>query len=171
MGRGNWKPENRNPTRAGVFANFHFPIPAFQFLFSGFRFRFPAFPPLARRALAVLLGVLAIFEAPHSAAAQGCAMCYTSAAAAKKAGIQALQHGILILLVPPLLMFLGIFWVTFRRRDSVEAEGAASLKDFDASQLRAGPPESRDFSAETLFPKSASSNRIEESGTRTYLRE
>ncbi len=164
----NWKPGYRKSTRASVPANFHFPISNFQFLFSSFRFRFSAIPQLARRALAVLLGVLAIFAAPHSAAAQGCAMCYTSAAAAKKTGIQALQHGILILLVPPLLMFLGIFWVTFRRRDSLGGEGAASLEDLDSSQLRAGPPESRDFSGETLFPKSASSNRIEDSAGQTF---
>ena len=161
---GNSKLETRTSTRASVPTNLQFPVSSFQFRFSSFR-------PVAGKALAVLLGVLAIFAAPHSAVAQGCAMCYTSAAAAKKAGIQALQHGVLILLVPPLLMFLGIFWVTFRRRDSLEGEGAASLEDSDSSQLRPGSSESRDFNPETLFPKSASSNRIEEGGVRTYLRE
>ena len=129
MVNGNSKLENQNSTRAGVFADFHFPISNFQFPFSHFRFRLSAFPPLARRALAVLLGVLAIFAAPHSAAAQGCAMCYTSAAAAKKAGIQALQHGVLILLVPPLLMFLAIFWVTFRRRGTWRAKASRPWKN------------------------------------------
>lgn len=58
----------------------------------------------------------AALAATRPAFAQGCAMCYTTAAAAKKAGMRALQSGILILLVPPLLMFLGIFWFTFRSR-------------------------------------------------------
>jgi hypothetical protein len=164
METGNWKPGNRKSTRAGIPANLQFPVSSSQFRFSSFR-------PVAGRALGALLCAAAILAAPHSAAAQGCAMCYTSAAAAKKAGIQALQHGILILLVPPLLMFLGIFWYTFRRRGSLEAEGAAPLEEVDSSQLRAGPPESRDFSPETLFPKSASSNTIEEGGARPHLRE
>jgi hypothetical protein len=49
--------------------------------------------------------------------AQGCAMCYTSAAAAKAGAVQALRSGILILLVPPLVMFAGIFVVIYRSRD------------------------------------------------------
>jgi len=49
--------------------------------------------------------------------AQGCAMCYTSAAAAKAGALQALRSGILILLVPALVMFAGIFVVIYRSRD------------------------------------------------------
>jgi hypothetical protein len=121
--------------------------------------------------LAMLLGALAIFAAPHSAAAQGCAMCYTSAAAAKKAGVQALQHGILILLVPPLLMFLGIAWFTFRRRGSLEAEGAPPIGELDPNQLRSGHPDLHGLGPATLFPKPATSRRIEESGSQAFLRE
>src|SRR5271157_1856529 len=49
--------------------------------------------------------------------AQGCAMCYTSAAAAKTGALQSLRSGILILLVPALVMFAGIFVVIYRSRN------------------------------------------------------
>ncbi len=49
------------------------------------------------------------------ALAQSCAMCYASAAAANDAGTKALQHGIEILMLPPLLIFVGIFVAAFRR--------------------------------------------------------
>ena len=66
------------------------------------------------RWLAALAGVLS----PSALAyAQGCAMCYTSAAAAKAGALQALRSGILILLVPALMMFAGIFVVIYRSRD------------------------------------------------------
>jgi hypothetical protein len=52
--------------------------------------------------------------APH-AAAQGCAMCYQNAAASGAKGQAALRHGILILLIPALGVFAGIFWTIFRR--------------------------------------------------------
>jgi hypothetical protein len=54
--------------------------------------------------------------------AQGCAMCYTSAAAAKAGALQALRSGILILLVPALVMFAGIFVVIYRSRDRFNGE-------------------------------------------------
>ena len=66
------------------------------------------------RWLAALAGVL---SSSALAYAQGCAMCYTSAAAAKAGAIQALRSGILILLIPALTMFAGIFVVIYRSRD------------------------------------------------------
>ncbi len=59
---------------------------------------------------------VAIFAAlaPH-AAAQGCAMCYQNAVASGAKGQAALRHGILILLIPALGLFAGIFWKIFRR--------------------------------------------------------
>jgi hypothetical protein len=51
-----------------------------------------------------------------SAWAQSCAMCYASASAAKGGGITALQHGIIILLFPPLLIFMGICIAAYRNR-------------------------------------------------------
>jgi len=49
--------------------------------------------------------------------AQGCAMCYTSAAASKAGAIHALRSGILILLLPVLFMCSGIFVVIYRSRN------------------------------------------------------
>jgi len=55
---------------------------------------------------------------PLPASAQGCAMCYQNAAATGARGQAALRHGILILLIPALGLFAGIFWKVFRRRVS-----------------------------------------------------
>jgi hypothetical protein len=61
----------------------------------------------------------ALIAALHSstAFAQGCAMCYNTAAAAKATAIRALRSGILVLLIPPCLMFIGIFLAAFRNRE------------------------------------------------------
>jgi hypothetical protein len=56
--------------------------------------------------------------APLRAVAQGCAMCYQNAAAADSQGRIALQHGILILLLPALSLFLGIFGLMYLRRNT-----------------------------------------------------
>ena len=59
--------------------------------------------------------VLGELLAPMPARAQGCSMCYTSAEAAGPAGQRALDFGILILLIPTLLMFVGIIVFAVRR--------------------------------------------------------
>lgn len=74
--------------------------------------------------------------------AQGCAMCYTSAESAKKAGIEALRSGILILLVPPLVMFGGIIWLTYRSRNRYNDQAAGSDEGWgnEPPQLEPEPP-------------------------------
>src|SRR3989442_7623048 len=62
-----------------------------------------------------------------NAFAQGCAMCYTTAAAAGPGAARALDLGILVLLVPTLVLFVAVFGFALRR-------AAAG----DASPLRAG---------------------------------
>jgi hypothetical protein len=49
--------------------------------------------------------------------AQSCAMCYQGAAASGAQGGAALRHGILVLLVPSLGLFVGIFALIYRRRN------------------------------------------------------
>jgi len=44
-------------------------------------------------------------------------MCYQSAAASAAPGREALRHGILVLLVPAVCLFAGIFTLIYRRRD------------------------------------------------------
>ena len=67
---------------------------------------------------ATILGLAALVAliAPH-AAAQGCAMCYQNAAASGPQGREALRHGILVLLLPTVSLFLGIFALIYHRRN------------------------------------------------------
>lgn len=79
-----------------------------------FHFRLSSFVTLAVTVAALLLA--------RPAFAQGCAMCYTTAAAAKATAIRALRSGILILLIPPLLMATGIFVRALRSRERFSDE-------------------------------------------------
>jgi len=54
-------------------------------------------------------------------------MCYNTAAAAKAAAIQALRSGILILLVPSILLFGGIFVLAFRSRERFRGSNVEDL--------------------------------------------
>ena len=72
---------------------------------------------LSVAAFALLILVLLALMAPH-AAAQGCAMCYQNAASSGAHGRAALRHGILILLLPALSLFVGIFLLFYDRRNT-----------------------------------------------------
>ena len=62
--------------------------------------------------------LLTIFcVAAKQALAQGCATCYTSAAAGGPQTAHALRSGILVLLIPPVLMFGGIILLLRGWRD------------------------------------------------------
>jgi len=67
--------------------------------------------------LALALAVAIGLGAPTAASAQGCAMCYQSAAAAGQRSIHALRNGIVILIVPPLLICSAISFLAYRRRN------------------------------------------------------
>lgn len=68
-------------------------------------------------AAAVAVGVAVASLLAPQAAAQSCAMCYQNASAAGAQGREALRHGILILMVPTLSLFLGIFGLIYSRRN------------------------------------------------------
>jgi len=53
--------------------------------------------------------------AARGAWAQGCALCYTTASAAGAAAQRSLDWGILALLVPALVLFLGVLFLLYRR--------------------------------------------------------
>lgn len=82
---------------------------------------------LARLAMlcAALAGML-VATAPY-VFAQGCAMCYQSAAASGAQGREALRHGILVLLFPTLGVFVGIFGLIYSRRNAAR-EPAEELR-------------------------------------------
>ena len=63
-----------------------------------------------------LLGIfgLALWSAPVFA--QGCAMCLASAMSQGHKAMQAMNLGILVLLIPPFLIIGGILTFTFLRR-------------------------------------------------------
>ncbi len=85
-------------------------------------------------------GVMAVLVACGNSAAafaQGCPLCYTTVAAARPAAIQALRSGILVLLIPPLLMFIGIFVLAFRSRERLREE---NLQDLRPAQESSGRP-------------------------------
>lgn len=83
-------------------------------------------------AIAVTAGVLV---SAGRAAAQGCALCYNDAAAQNAAGIRALRHGILILLIPSVLMFLVIFAIAYQRRNKFNDQ------DFEQAPGQTAPVE------------------------------
>ena len=62
----------------------------------------------------------------HPVFAQGCALCYNTAAAAGARGVAALRNGILILMIPPVIIFGVVCFFTVRGRnrfnDEVELE-------------------------------------------------
>ncbi len=86
----------------------------------------------------VIVATVAVL-APSSIYAQGCAMCYQSAAGSGAQFIQALRHGILIMFFPPILIMAAILFVAYRKRDQFNtAEGAPVTLDSFGEDV---PPE------------------------------
>jgi len=46
-----------------------------------------------------------------------CVQCFRNAAAQKQAAIRAMNHGVLILLIPALTLVAGFCWMAWRRRE------------------------------------------------------
>ena len=63
----------------------------------------------------ILLVALAVLALAPGAFAQGCALCYTTAAAAGAAAARSIDIGILVLLVPALVMFIAVLAFLVRR--------------------------------------------------------
>lgn len=71
---------------------------------------------MRRRGLILL--VLSALAIGPPAWGQGCAMCYKAASAAGKAAGRALDSGILVLLIPTLVLFVGVLVFAVRRGSS-----------------------------------------------------
>lgn len=66
----------------------------------------------------MLVAALALGMLAPAAYAQGCVMCYTSAAAAGPKAQHTFNVAILTLLIPPLVMFIGVVAFAMRRRNA-----------------------------------------------------
>jgi hypothetical protein len=77
------------------------------------------------------LACVALLLSPSALCAQGCAMCYQSAAASGARFITALRHGILVMFFPPLLIFAGILFAAYRRRDQFNGDKRVAPSDYD----------------------------------------
>jgi hypothetical protein len=69
------------------------------------------------RLIGIALLGLAILTFPLPAFSQNCALCYTQAASAGARMIQALRSGILVLIVPPMFMWVGVTVIVYRKRN------------------------------------------------------
>jgi hypothetical protein len=69
------------------------------------------------RLMGIALVGLAILALPLPAFSQNCALCYTQAASAGARMIQALRSGILVLIVPPTLMWVVVTVILYRKRN------------------------------------------------------
>lgn len=68
------------------------------------------------RASRVAIPFLALAAAVEPAPAQGCAACLASAMSQGMRAIEAMNAGILVLLIPSFLIIAGVFAYTFTRR-------------------------------------------------------
>jgi len=84
---------------------------------------------MIRRFRTVALTALALlgFTPAPAARAQGCILCYTSLAAAGSSALHAFQMAMLVLLIPALFLFAGIFVFILRRGAAAEAAQAAEV--------------------------------------------
>jgi hypothetical protein len=70
------------------------------------------------RAALILCSAAALIALPMPhVIAQSCAMCYQGAAASGAQGGAALRHGILLLFIPAISLFVGIFALIYHRRN------------------------------------------------------
>jgi hypothetical protein len=67
------------------------------------------------RLRSLVIGILSVLGAATGAHAQGCILCYTTAAGAGAAAQRSLDFGILTLLAPALTMFLFVMFLLYRR--------------------------------------------------------
>jgi len=85
-----------------------------------------------------ILALLLAFVIPMPLFGQGCAMCYQSAAASGAQGAQALRHGILILLFPPLFISTAIGFFAYGKRNKFNTHDRASGRESEFEETSRG---------------------------------
>ena len=78
----------------------------------------------------LLVAAVVLFASPSALA---CPNCYSSALGIK--GIAALKSGILILLIPTTLLFAGLIWLIYRRRNSSSSDAGDRIAEDSAASL------------------------------------
>ena len=73
------------------------------------------------RSLRIIAGLGVVLLCAPGAWAQGCILCYTSAAATGPGGMHAFQMAMFALLIPALLLFLAVGFLIFRRARAASA--------------------------------------------------
>lgn len=73
---------------------------------------------ISKKVTAAAVVCVAALLSARSALAQGCALCYNDASATGPQGIAALRHGILILAIPPMLIFAAMIAILYKRRNA-----------------------------------------------------
>jgi hypothetical protein len=89
---------------------------------------------------------IAALLSPSALGAQGCAMCYQNAASSGPRFIQALRHGILIMIFPPIIFMAAIVYSAYRKRNQFNFSGdVAADGGFDEDGLPARSPEDEKY--------------------------
>jgi len=83
---------------------------------------------LVRLSGIVLLGLIVLVS---PALSQNCALCYTQASASGSRMMEALRDGILVLVIPPTLMWLIIAAVAYFKRNQFKQTGGVALSGSD----------------------------------------
>jgi hypothetical protein len=75
------------------------------------------------------LAVLAALLSPAMLYAQGCAMCYQTAANSGNPTVLALKRGILLMLFPPLVFTAGILYLAYQKRNQFNRKSGTPHSD------------------------------------------
>ena len=92
-----------------------------------------------KRLAAIGVIVVGTLVSATGAFAQGCALCYADAAASGPQTQAALRHGILVLMIPPMFLFAGFYFLLYRRsklhRKATEDLPAAQVSPGNSSEF------------------------------------
>jgi len=97
---------------------------------------------MMKPAIRIVATGAALLAAAPRVLAQGCAMCYTEAAAQGPGAARQLNFAILTLLIPSVLMFGGVLFAAFRRREH-DLDGVEQSEAQDSIPPQISVPERR----------------------------